>query len=67
MRNYQKNEAALQLVSSEISKMVQSFDDQTDDMKTQSMTIHYRVWEEPEWERRRLKNINTSICLNKDI
>ena len=45
---YQKNEAALQLVSSEIWKMVQSFDDQTDDMKTQSMTIHYRVWEESE-------------------
>lgn len=43
---YQKNEAALQLVSSEISKMVHSFDDQTDDMKTQSMTIYYRVWEE---------------------
>lgn len=43
---YQKNEAALQLVSSDISKMVHSFDDQTDDMKTQSMTIYYRVWEE---------------------
>lgn len=45
---YQKNEAATQLVSSEIWKMVQSFDVQTDDMKTQSMTIYYRVWEEQE-------------------
>lgn len=44
---YQKNEAANELVSSEIWKMVQSFDDQTDDIKTQSMTIYYRVWQEP--------------------
>ena len=43
---FQKNAAAVHLVSSEITKMVQSFDDQTDDMKTQSMTIHYRVKED---------------------
>lgn len=48
IEQYQKNEAAFQLVSSDISKMVQSFDDQTDDMKTQTMTIDYRVWEESE-------------------
>lgn len=46
IEQHQKNEVALQLVSSDISKMVQSFDDQVDDMKTQSMTIDYRVWEE---------------------
>lgn len=42
----QKNETALQLVSSEIWRMVQTFDDQVEDMKTQSMTIYYRVWQE---------------------
>ena len=45
---YQNNESALQLVSSEIWRMVQSFDNQVEDMKTQSMTIYYRVWQEPE-------------------
>ena len=46
VEQFQRNEAALHHVNSEISRMIQSFDDQTDDMKTQSMTIRFRVEED---------------------
>lgn len=41
-----ENEVAINLAADDITRMVQTFDDQTDDMKTQSMTIYYEVDEE---------------------
>lgn len=41
-----ENKHAVHLAKDDIVKMVRTFDDQTDDMKTQSMTIYYVVDDE---------------------